>query len=234
MDCGRAGETGRVWYADSLKWDGRRELGVVRAFLGHEARRKNIAFAWNLLTIQPQAAYCMPIQRTYRRVTEDPFTAHHTDCGMYLFLMVVLLRADESLGMLLPEHVNRERPVLAWSLLLHPNPIAISHWVRRNPVRRPVVTALVADIVSPNPTIDTQYMTRQRGTQASDILTNSNFIPSRQPVKFETLDTAELYTYAATSSLPGAGRGLFARRLIGPDSPLDDGEYVGEYIGGEN
>ena len=27
---------------------------------------------------------------------------------------------------------------------------------------------------------------------------------------------------------------LFARRLIGPDSPLDDGEYVGEYMGGED
>ena len=53
VDRGDASTIGRVWYADSLKWDGRGELKVVWAFLGHEARRKNLPFAWASLTIQP-------------------------------------------------------------------------------------------------------------------------------------------------------------------------------------
>ena len=122
----------------------------------------------------------------------------------------------------------------AESLIIHSNPIVISHWVRLNPVRGHVTAALVADTAPPNPTIDFRYMTRQRGAQASEIHTNSSLIPSRQPVEFETIDPAKLYTYAATSSLPGAGRGLFARWIIGPDSPLVVGEYVGDYMRGEN
>ena len=46
-------------------------------------------------------------------------------------------------------------------------------------------------------------------------------------------DSKALYTYAAMSTLPDAGRRLFARRLIGPDSPIDDEEYIREYIRGE-
>ena len=84
------------------------------------------------------------------------------------------------------------------------------------------------------PPMATRYNARQRGTQVSIISTNSAFMPSSQPVWIETIDPAELYTYAAMSTLPGASRGLFARGLIGPDSPIDDREYVGEYMGGEN
>ena len=47
-------------------------------------------------------------------------------------------------------------------------------------------------------------------------------------------DPEALYTYGATSTLPGAGIGLFARRLIGPESLIDDGEYIWDYMGGEN
>ena len=48
-----------------------------------------------------------------------------------------------------------------------------------------------------------------------------------------TTDPAQLRTYAATSLIPGAGWGLFSRCLIGPNSPEDDGEYIGCYSGGE-
>ena len=47
-------------------------------------------------------------------------------------------------------------------------------------------------------------------------------------------DPAELFIYAATSTIPDAGRGLFAKSFIGPDCPIDDGQYLGEYPGGEN
>ena len=137
VDRGDPHTDGKVWYVDSLKWDGCRELEVVRAFLGHEARRKNLPSAWASFAIQPQASYCMPVQRTYRRVDEDPIAAHHIDCGIYLFLMMVCLRADESLGMLSTAIVHGARPLLAWSLVLRSNPIVINHWVRLNPVRGP-------------------------------------------------------------------------------------------------
>ena len=80
----------------------------------------------------------MPVQRMYRRVEDDLIDAHHIDCGMYLFLIMVSLRADESLGMLLPAIVYGARPLLACSLVLRSNPIVISHWVRLNPVRGPI------------------------------------------------------------------------------------------------
>jgi hypothetical protein len=48
---------------------------------------------------------------------------------------------------------------------------------------------------------------------------------------FQTSDPASLYTYASTSTLPDAGWGLFMRRLVGPSSPEDDGDYIGEYYG---
>ena len=43
-----------------------------------------------------------------------------------------------------------------------------------------------------------------------------------------------MYRYAATSSLTGAGYGLFASLLVGLFSPLVGGEYVTEYAGGEH
>ena len=57
---------------------------------------------------------------------------------------------------------------------------------------------------------------------------------TRERVRIQTNDPASMSAYAATSTLPGAGRGLFAGRLIGPYSPLDDGKYIGEYAGGEH
>ena len=95
--------------------------GILRS--GSAAEEHSLAR--NLVTIQPQATYCMRTRRTYRRVTEDQFTAHHIDCGMYLFLMVVCLRADESLVMQLPELEHRARRVLPGTPILHLNPIVI-------------------------------------------------------------------------------------------------------------
>ena len=82
--------------------------------------------------------------------------------------------------------------------------------------------------------MSTRSKLRQRGARTVAIPIEAVFVPSREPVNVDMNDPAALYTYAATSTLPGAGRGLFARRLIGPDSPIDDGEYIGEYMGGEN
>ena len=47
-------------------------------------------------------------------------------------------------------------------------------------------------------------------------------------------DPGELYTYASTSTLPDVSRWIFFKRLIGPDSPIYDGEYVGKYTGWGN
>ena len=91
---------------------------------------------------------------------------------------------------------------------------------------------MVLDKTSTLSTIDTRYKMRQRGLQTGVVSTDSLFKPARQPVEVNANDPAELYTYAATSMLPGAGRGLFAIRLIGPESPINDGEYIGEYRGG--
>ena len=57
VDRGDAHTNGKAWYVDSIKWDGRRELEIVRAFLGHEARRRDLPFALGSFTIRPQASY---------------------------------------------------------------------------------------------------------------------------------------------------------------------------------
>ena len=75
---------------------------------------------------------------------------------------------------------------------------------------------------------------RQRGARTDAIPTEAVFGPSRAPVKRNMNDPAVLYTYAATPTLPGASRGLIAMRIIGPDSPIADEEYIGEYLRGEN
>ena len=82
--------------------------------------------------------------------------------------------------------------------------------------------------------MDTRFKPSQRGSRADADPIESAFIPSLQPVEVSTNDPAELYTYAATSTLPGAGRGLFARRRIRSDSPTGDREYIGKYMFGEN
>ena len=74
----------------------------------------------------------------------------------------------------------------------------------------------------------------QREPRADAVPKQSVFIPSRKPDDVDTNDPAQFNTYAATFTLPGADRGLFARHLIGPDSPINDREYLGEYMGGEN
>ena len=81
----------------------------------------------------------------------------------------------------------------------------------------PVATAFVADPAPLDHTTDTWYMTRQRVPQAS------YFYSITSPVNIEIIDPLELYTYAATATLQGAGKSLFARRFIDNDSPLDDG-----------
>ena len=144
---------------------------------------------------------------------------------------MVCLRADESLGMLTPTIVHGARPFLAWSLVLRSNPIVINHWVRLNPVRNPVTQDVVSAPATTTLSMTTRSKMRQRGARTEKIPTETVFAPSRKPVDIITNDPANLYTYAATFTLPGAGRGLFSMRIIGPDSPIDDGEYIGEYIG---
>ena len=61
VDRGDPNTSQKVCYMNSLKWDGSRELAVVTAFLGHEARLRNLPFAWASCNIQPQAFYCMPV-----------------------------------------------------------------------------------------------------------------------------------------------------------------------------
>ena len=45
VDCGDPHTAGKVLFVESLKWDGCKELEVVRAIQYHEARRKKISFA---------------------------------------------------------------------------------------------------------------------------------------------------------------------------------------------
>ena len=129
--------------------------------------------------------------------------------------------------MLLPAIVHGARPLLAWSLVLRSNSIAISFWVSLNPVRTPITH----DAVSEPPTttaltMDTQSKMRQRGARPCAIPTELAFIPSRKPVGLDTNDPAELYTYAATSTISGASRVLFSRLRIEPDSHIDDGKCI--------
>ena len=61
--------------------------------------------------------------------------------------------------------------------------------------------------------------------------------PGRIIVPVATSDDAQTHTYASISTLNDAGKGidagvgLFARRLHGPSSKLDDGHLVGYYLG---
>ena len=72
---------------------------------------------------------------------------------------------------------------------------------------------------------------RPRLLQPSTRELPSQIPDNRKVFDVPTDDPAALYTYAAESSIPGAGWGLYARRLIGPSSPEDDGEIIGEYYG---
>ena len=74
----------------------------------------------------------------------------------------------------------------------------------------------------------------QCGTRADAIPIESVFILSLQPVEIYYNDPAKLYTYAATSTLSCAGRGLFVTRVVGPDTPIGVREYIGKYRGGED
>ena len=65
--------------------------------------------------------------------------------------------------------------------------------------------------------------TRQRGARTDAIPTKTVIVPSQELVEVNMNDPAALYTYAATSTLPGSSRGLVAWRIIGPDSLIDDG-----------
>ena len=130
----------------------------------------------------------MPVQRTYRRDDEHPIAAHHVDCGMYLFLVMLCLHADKSVGMLSPAIVHGARPLLAWSLVLRSNPIVISHWVRLNIVRGPVTLDVMPEFISASLSNDTRYKMRPRRIRAIEFSTEAALIQSRKPVKIDKND----------------------------------------------
>ena len=147
---------------------------------------------------------------------------------------MVCLRADQPLVILSPAIVHGTQLQLSWSLVLRSNPIGINHWVRLHTVRGPVTHDEESELITKVRIMVTRSKLSQSGSRAGAVPKESAFIPSRQCVEVGPNDPAELYTYAATSTLSGAGRGLFARGLIKPASPIHDEEYIGEYMGGEN
>ena len=62
-------------------------------------------------------------------------------------------------------------------------------------------------------------------------MSQSTVSSTRKRHHFQINDPASLHTYAAESTLTNAGWGLFADRLVGPDSPLYHGHVIGEYFG---
>ena len=117
---------------------------------------------------------------------------------------------------------------------LRSNLMVINHWVRLNPLQNSVTQDVRSAPATTTLSMTTCSKMRQRGARTETIPTETVFVLSRKPVNVITNDPAKLYTYAATSTLPGSGGGLIARRIIRPESSVDDGEYIGEYMGGEN
>ena len=186
--------------------------------------------SWTAYEIDTQASASMPIQRSYRLPHQSPIEAVLIDCGVYLFLMTLCIKNGDHLGMLTTTVVHAALPYLAWSKWIAATPLNLGYMVRAN-ISTVSVTCAVDSALCAAPTPIQRYSLRARKRRMSD--PDSGPATTRMHVSFQTNDPASMYTYAATSTLPGAGRGLYASRLIGPSSPLGDGKYVGEYAGGE-
>jgi hypothetical protein len=120
----------------------------------------------------------------------------------------------------------------------------ISYWLtqaRQQPIMQ--VTSSLSALPSPLGTNSCSFPERVRPLlprQVKRIPIPESIIPlppGRVIVLVATSDDAQTHTYAAMSTLNDAGKGidaglgLFARRLHGPSSKLDDGHLVGYYLG---
>ena len=143
-----------------------------------------------------------------------------------------------------PEGIHYSRVMLAHQLISQDGIQPISYWLTQ-PRQQPIMQVNTSTTALPSSmgTISCSFPERARPflpRQVKRTPISESIIPlppGRVIVPVATSDDAQTHTYAAMSTLNDTGKGidaglgLFARRLHGPSSKLDDGHLVGYYLG---
>lgn len=144
--------------------------------------------------------------------------------------MVQIWLAQIPLAIITPTSVQQYRQHLAYKLIHPSTDVQLTQWIQSSSQ----ATGIHEPTNLPELTVGTQItQSRLRPRRTTDTTVQTPLPPTRLRQYFQIQDPASMYTYAAESTLTGAGWGLFASRLVGPDSPLDNGHVVGEYFGRE-
>ena len=195
------------------------EINVVKALFQDEAVRQQKEFATNWKVAYP--AIHMTKQIPY---SDHSGHSQHIDCGMYAVLMSTLYLLDKSLHILTPPSVHKFR-LYAAHRILHAQTIDIAALIFQNTEDRATTTTRRNEG-------SMSLRMRNEGSMSSRITTSvraqDTLTLPEHCIQIDK-DPASAYTYVSTSSIPGAGNGLFtAIDLQGFDATK---ALVGEYKG---
>ena len=180
--------------------------------------------------------------------------ARHIDCGLYAYFNTLQTVSNGSSYGFTPEGIHYSRLALAHQLTGPVGLQPISFWLpNQDPVSllnsQVTVSSTESQILSdPPPPLQQNQHTGVPSVRIRTLLPRAvkkisspertiPLPPGRVVQNIMTNDKAQTHTYAARSTLNDidkgidAGLGLFARRLHGPSSKLDDGHLVGYYLG---
>ena len=246
----------KFYFLDSLLHDtyAQRLLRLTQSIFHHVTTNNHTTHDSSLWTVDTTATGLMTPQQPFTPPGHSPSEATHIECGVYFIMMVQMWLAKQPLSAITPFSVQQYRRHLAYYLVLPTHNVNLTQWITTpNPV------LLISSQESSTLThIDSTPLAPYQFVTASDSSTpiffdlthlSTNVTKRLRPRKitasiclpssstpsirhhFQINDPASMHTYAADSTLPNAGWGLFADRLVGPDSPLDQGHVIGEYFG---
>ena len=196
----------------------------------------------------------MTPQQPFTPPGHSPSEATHIECGVYLIMMIQMWLAHQPLSAITPLSVQQYRRHLAYFLVLPSYNVHLTQWITTSTSGSinslqdpptlvhadPTSLALCQLIPTTDPStpilfdrthLSTNVTKRLRPRKLTAPICPPSSSPSRIRHHFQINDPASMHTYASESTLPNAGWGLFADRLVGPDSPLDYGHVIGEYFG---
>jgi len=185
----------------------------------------------------------MEPQRPHRLTTQHPDLATHKDCGLYSLCCTLLYLAGHPLTILTPSKVHDLRKHLAHKLLsstiFNINDILFRKRNRAptSPTHNPQQKAApdthnIYNALSDAPPSASSRRATLRPRRSKPTSTNTSSLPDRPRSSVILSDPALEHTYISESTLPGAGKGLFAARDF--DGNDEDSAFIGEYFGGEH
>jgi hypothetical protein len=238
------------YFLDSLLLDNHaaKLLRITQSIFIHVSNNCHIPHP-STWTIDTTATRYMTPQQPYSPPGRPQSEATHIECGVYVIMMVQMWLADQPLSAITPISVQQYRFHIAHHLIQSTNNIQLNQWITPTaplgsnsslyelPATISSDSTSLTDIDLSTATLfDCTHLTNHKAKHLRPRKQTASFCPtvlppSRSRHHFQINDPASLYTYASESTLPNAGWGLFADRLVGPDSPLDQGHLVGEYFG---